>query len=230
MNKDNRRIKVGVIGCGIISTAHLNAYSLFPEVEVAAVADIDEKAAKEKAGEFQTKYYLDYHQMLKEEKLDGVSVCVPQFLHLEVCSALIEKGINILCEKPTGKDAREAQEILARAKKKQGLILMTAYCWRFAEPIVKVKEFISQGRLGKLLMFRLRFGAYKYHYVKGVKGNWAANPPPQSDAGEVNTNRGSEESFDYPATRRMTGKAGKAKKTPNDTTPSEVQPSGKPRL
>lgn len=63
-----------------------------------------------------------------------------------------------------------------------------------------------------------------------AKGNWEANPPAQNDAGEVNQSRGMEGDANVNAPQRKTGKVGTPTEKPNTTIPSEMQPSGKPRL
>lgn len=62
------------------------------------------------------------------------------------------------------------------------------------------------------------------------KGNWNANPGPQSDAGNVDNDRGMDGSFDYMAPNRKTGKVGSGKMVPNEPNKSDVAPDGKPKL
>lgn len=163
-----KRDKIAVIGCGEISEAHLNAYSLTDNVELVAVADVDEEKGKTQAQKFDTNYYLDYKEMLHKEKPDGVSICLPTFLHKGVALDAIKRRINILCEKPLAATCAEAQEMIRRARQND-VFLMTGFCWRFHPPIVKIKEYISQGKLGRILMFRLRFGG-----DKNKVGQWSS--------------------------------------------------------
>ena len=158
----SKKIKIAVIGCGVISEAHLNAYSQCDDVDLVAVSDIDEKAAESQAEKFNTNYYIDYKEMLDKEKPDGVSICLPTFLHKEVALEMIRRGINILCEKPLAVTYVDAKKMVERAKQ-NNIFLMTGFCWRFHPPIIKIKEYISEGKLlGRILMFHLRFGGYKY--------------------------------------------------------------------
>lgn len=155
-----QNIKIAVIGCGRISEAHLYAYSLMDNVDLVAVADVDEKAAKSQAGKFNTKYYLNYKEMLDKEKPDGVSICLPTFLHKQAVLEAVRHKVNILCEKPLAAVYSDAKEMVEKARQ-NNIFLMTGFCWRFHPPVVKIKEYIDQGKLGKILMFRLRFGGYK---------------------------------------------------------------------
>lgn len=157
---DGNKVRVGIIGCGIISEAHLYAYSQCDDVDLVAVADINEKLANVQAEKYHTKYYLDYSEMLDNEKLDGVSICVPQFLHKRIGIDCLKLHINVLCEKPLAISVEEAEEMTIVAEE-ANVILMTAFCFRFHPPIVEIKKYISEGKLGRILMFRLRFGKYK---------------------------------------------------------------------
>ena len=61
-----------------------------------------------------------------------------------------------------------------------------------------------------------------------AKGNWNANPPTPSEAGEVNQGRGSVTDFKYDASRRKKGKVGNPSSMPNVTDPSMVTPDKRP--
>ena len=94
-------MKVGIIGCGFAAHLHANGYKKLPEVEIACTADTDKTRVKKFSQEFNIlKPYLDYREMFAKEKLDLVSICVPNFLHKEVFLEAAAKGIkNIACEK-----------------------------------------------------------------------------------------------------------------------------------
>lgn len=163
-----KKIKIAVIGCGKISEAHLYAYSLMNNVDLAAVVDVNEEAAKFQAKKFDTAYYMDWKEMLDKEKPDAVSICLPTFLHKEAVLETIKKGASILCEKPLAATYAEGHEMVVKARQ-NNLLLITGFCWRFHPPIIKIKKLISEGKLGKILMFRLRFGGYKNR-----AGQWAS--------------------------------------------------------
>jgi len=68
-------INIGLVGCGVISVAHLNAYEIIPEAKVVAVCDIDETLAIRRAKEYGIKsYYTNLYKMLKSEEIDVVDV------------------------------------------------------------------------------------------------------------------------------------------------------------
>ena len=73
--------RIGLIGSGYIGTVHAAAYQRIPNAELVAVADINEVAGKKIADEFTCKYYQQAEDMLLNEEIDVVDICLPTFLH-----------------------------------------------------------------------------------------------------------------------------------------------------
>lgn len=145
-------IKVCVISCGMIANkAHIPAYlHRKDKYYVAAVCDINEKAAKETAERFGIKnFYSDAEEMLSKEKPDLVSVCVPNSLHKEYIMLALSYGANVIGEKPLAykyKDAVEMYEAAAKAKKR----LIACQSMRFLPERIAAKELIDEGVLGDI--------------------------------------------------------------------------------
>jgi len=166
------KINVGVIGAGSIGKIHLQAYTSIPDVRVSAVVDIIEDRARQAAESFGIpKYYTDYREMLEKEKLDAVSVCVPNYLHSPMTVDALNAGVNVICEKPMAINAKEAQKMVdaARANNK---ILMVALCWRFSDEAKTIKEFINQGYLGNI--YYAKVGILRLSGIPGM-GGWFTN-------------------------------------------------------
>lgn len=151
-----RRIKVGIIGCGEIAAQHIRGYSECEEVRIAAGADVDIQKAIDVAGPDHA--HTSFHEMLGREELDVVSVCTPPKFHSDAVTAALQAGVDVLCEKPLAMNAAEAGRMVERAKE-TGRLLVTAFCHRFHEPVVRAREIIRSGRIGKVTMMRNRFGA-----------------------------------------------------------------------
>ena len=76
-------LKIGIVGCGWAGERHAKAYFSIEDIEVLAVADIDEKKAKGLATRWAVKaWYKDYRKLLKDPKIDAVSICVPHYFCL----------------------------------------------------------------------------------------------------------------------------------------------------
>ena len=144
-------IGVGVVGCGFVGYgAHVPAFSSIEGSRLVAVADADTGRLNKIAKKFGVKTYQGYAELVKDPEIQAVVVSVPTTLHAEVALAAIDAGKHVLCEMPLAASLKQADEIIAAAKRK-GVYLMPSLTFRFSPPFVKVKELIDQGRLGEPL-------------------------------------------------------------------------------
>ena len=146
------KLKVGVIGTGMIATAgHIPAWkSLKDDVEIVAVADILEDRAKLVAKtEGIPHAYGDWQKMLKEADLDIVSVCTPNAYHKEQTIAALQAGAHVLCEKPVATSAADA-EAMFQAADAAGRVLLVGQSMRFTNRSRAAKEIMDSGRLGEV--------------------------------------------------------------------------------
>lgn len=151
-------LKIAVIGCGSIAqNRHLLEYDANKQVEITAVCDIVEERAQEIAQKYDATAYTSYEKLLKEESVDAVSVCLPNYLHAPVSIAALNAGAHVLCEKPMATSKEEAEEMI-QAAEKNGKKLMIGHNQRFVPSHVKAKELIESGALGKVYSFRTAFG------------------------------------------------------------------------
>ncbi|WP_280771125.1 Gfo/Idh/MocA family protein [Salipaludibacillus daqingensis] len=150
--------KVAVIGCGTISSfRHLPEYEAEENVEIAAVCDIVESRAIKMSEKYDAKPYTDYRELLKDDTIDAVSVCLPNALHAPVTIASLQAGKHVLCEKPMATSKQEAEEMI-QAAEESGKQLMIGHNQRFVPSHEKAKKLIASGELGKIYSFRTAFG------------------------------------------------------------------------
>jgi perosamine synthetase len=166
--RHSRSVRIGIVGCGQIGRWHLDSYKKDPRCEVVAFADTDFARAQKFAEEVGANAYRSHQEMIEKEALHGVSVCSVPSTHRDIALDLFEAGINVLCEKPLAISVLQAQEMYEKAKEKK-LLLLTAFKFRFHDEVVKAKELIAKGNLGKILNFRLMFGGYL-----DMAGSWYA--------------------------------------------------------
>ena len=92
-------MNVGIVGCGFISGIHINAWK-DAGLSVVAVCDLNEKAAMQFAKEWRIpSYYTSFSEMLKNEDLFAVSVCVPPKFHAKIAIEALKSGCNLVVEK-----------------------------------------------------------------------------------------------------------------------------------
>lgn len=158
-------IKVGLWGCGGISSFHRRAYDYLEkqgaDVKLVALCDINKDSFNnEKKINISTDRtsrlpvidhcYTNIDEMLEKEKLDLVDICLPTFLHKDACIKILEKNINVLVEKPMSFSGNECEEILRAAEKSTG-ILMVGQCVRFMKHYNYLKEIVEIKKYGKLI-------------------------------------------------------------------------------
>ncbi len=154
---EKTKIGVGVVGCGHVAQFHLDSYTKNENVKVVAVSDSKGNKAKETSEKYACRAYLNYNEMFEKENLDVVSICTPTYLHKDILIAALQRNFNVLCEKPLALTAHEAREIKPYLKNQ---ILMLGFCTRFHSPLIQAKQWIENGEIGNLLMFRSRLADY----------------------------------------------------------------------
>ena len=109
-------LKVGIVGLGGISKVHLAGWKNIEGAEITAVCDIREERFE---GHSDKRCYTSYDEMLEKEEFDIVDVCVPTYLHIEFSLKAINKGINVICEKPISLNPADVNKVYEAAEKKR---------------------------------------------------------------------------------------------------------------
>ncbi|MDI3486644.1 MAG: UDP-N-acetylglucosamine 3-dehydrogenase [Methanolobus sp.] len=152
-------LRVGVIGAGAMGKNHIRIYSEMPGVELAGISDIDKDLVESLAQQYNTKAFTDYKEMLASG-VDAVSIVVPTKMHRQVAIDAIEAGAHVLVEKPIADSVENADAIIEAAEKK-GLLVMVGHIERFNPAVIKLKEIIDSGLLGKIVSISTtRVGPY----------------------------------------------------------------------
>lgn len=150
-------LRIGLIGCGGISRAHVRAMqSLGQEmVRVVATCDVEEALAQERARKSGTEVVLtDWREVLKREDIDAVDICLPHDLHAEVAVAAAQAGKHILVEKPIATTLEDGWAMV-RAARQAGVVLMTAFVERFEAENWRTKQLLDEGWLGAPILAQL---------------------------------------------------------------------------
>ena len=153
-----KKIRVGLVGAGNIAVnAHLPAYKLCENAEVAAIADINLERAKNAAEKFGVKaYYGSVEEMLEKADIDAVDICTWNNAHCDVTIAAAKAGKHILCEKPMAVDLAHALK-MEEAVKKAGVVFMLAVPNRFGTPNLFVRDLVDKGALGEIYMAKTAY-------------------------------------------------------------------------
>ena len=151
----NKKIRVGIIGCGWIADSHLHSYLKQPDVEIVAGCDLVPGKAEaffKKWGVEGAKCYNSDVEMLADQanlQLDAVSVCTYNRQHAPCAIHALNAGIHVLLEKPFTVTTEEAVEVL-RAEKASGKVLSIGFQPRCDANMIMVRDILRSGVLGKI--------------------------------------------------------------------------------
>ena len=146
----DNKLRIGVIGVGQIGQVHLENYKAIPEVEVVAIADMNEPHARSVAVRYGIPdSYADFHDLLARPEIQAVDVCLHNNLHMPVSVAALQAGKHVYCEKPMAGSYRDA-EIMFQTASAQGLKLSIQLSTLFSNETKAARFLIDQGLLGRL--------------------------------------------------------------------------------
>lgn len=154
-----------VIGYGGMGTWHTQHALKSDVVNLAGVYDINPEKNKlaEERGIFA---YDSYEAVLADEKVDLITVAIPNDSHKEVVIRALEAGKNVICEKPVSMDSAELDEMIA-ASEKSGKLFSVHQNRRFDVDFLAMKQIKQSGELGELINIESRI-----HGSRGIPSDW----------------------------------------------------------
>jgi predicted dehydrogenase len=163
--KDDRRIKVGVLGCGpIAQAAHFESATKARNAELYAICDVAEDLLQRMAATHAAeKTFASYDAMLADPALDAVIIATSDVFHVEASKAALKAGKHVLCEKPLGISVEEAED-LRGVVKASGKLLQVGHMKRFDPGLESAKAFID-GEIGEVLALKAWYCDSTHRYA-----------------------------------------------------------------
>ena len=153
--------RIGFIGAGGIAHRHFGVLDQFDDVEIVAIADVDETRAQEAAARYGAHVFGDADAMLADVAVDALYICVPPFAHGAPERAALAAGLPFFVEKPVALDLATAEEIAAGVAA-AGLVTAVGYHWRYLDTVDEVR------------------GLLDHNPARLMSGYWLdSTPPPQ---------------------------------------------------
>lgn len=139
-----------VIGCGDISTIHFAALATMDNAELVAVCDTDPDRLQAAEAAHGVPGYADYLDMLQKVRPDVVHVCTPHHLHASVAADCLERGVNVIVEKPLAHTLAEGQRLIEVAERSEAKI---AVCFqnRYNATSQAMHQLLATGDLGAVV-------------------------------------------------------------------------------
>jgi predicted dehydrogenase len=167
---ESKKIKFAVVGCGHIGKRHAEMIMGNPEAELVALSD---NAPKDNLGieKYDVPFYRSIEELLNDGlDIDVVNICSPNGLHSSQASLALDKGCNVVVEKPIGLSKAKCEDVIFKALRnnKQVFAVMQN---RYSPPSVWIKELIENKVLGDIFMVQLNcYWNRDDRYYK--KGGW----------------------------------------------------------
>lgn len=171
----NKKMKIGVIGCG--KQAYKHVPSLRKLGFDVAVADLDEDLAGRLAAELQVEQYPSFQDILEDENIRAVSICTPTPTHYSIIKDVISAGKHFFSEKPLASSYQEAESIY-KALEETKLVGIVGYLYRFHPAFELARELILDGTVGRPYFATFRLGGRGSHRIwkhQKDKGGGAVN-------------------------------------------------------
>lgn len=171
----NRKIRVGVVGCGRISRNHFDSINLHKEnMELVSICDVDKKVLSFHERQLKVKGYADLNNMLKNENLDLISLCTPSGLHAEQAKISASFGVNIMTEKPMATRWEDGLEMV-RSCENAEVRLFVVKQNRFNHTLRLLKKAMEENRFGRINMVHINVfwnRPQEYYDQAKWRGTW----------------------------------------------------------
>ena len=162
---ERRQLRIGMVGFGSMGRTHAYAvnnlayfYGTLPfRASVAGVCTTSYERSVALAEEYGLGTAAhDFDELIAREDIDIIDICTPNTLHFDMICRALDAGKHVLCEKPLCVTAEEAA-IIARKERESGRTCGMVFNNRFMAPMLRAKQLIDEGRLGRILSFRISY-------------------------------------------------------------------------
>lgn len=156
----NDRVRVAVVGVRGQGRSHIRAYSQVPNVEIAALCDIDENILDqrlgdvEKTGKKRPDRYVDIRKLLENKEIDAISIATPNHNHTLQTIWGLQAGKHVYVEKPCSHNMFESRQIVAAARKYPKQLVQHGVNARSAEGLKEAVQKLREGVIGDVYLTR----------------------------------------------------------------------------
>ena len=177
----DRKIKLGLIGCGWYGMVDVKAAFEVGGVEVIALCDVDSEHLSQSAAEIEKRQgqrprtFKLYEDLLQVPGLEAVIIATPPQWHALQLIATLERGLDVYCEKPLSYDIREARAMV-NAARKSGRIVQIGFQRRQSPAFQAVRQYLQGGQPGRIVCVEANI-----HYTAGTLDATPQAPPASLD-------------------------------------------------
>ncbi len=146
-----KKLKVGLIGTGLIGKQHAESIMRIPGLELVAIVEPNKAVLEQQKAFFGVNAYADYREMIENEKPDVIHNCTPNTAHYEINKYALERGIHVYSEKPLAVTVAEGENLVRLAKEK-GLAGGVNFNYRNNAMVQEMRARMAEGDAGRLFI------------------------------------------------------------------------------
>jgi myo-inositol 2-dehydrogenase / D-chiro-inositol 1-dehydrogenase len=165
------KLRVGIIGTGMMGFEHINNFKLMPEVEITALADPTQRMLDTASNMMNGREVATFDNaaaLVKSGKVDAVLIASPNHSHGDVLQPVFDTDLHVLCEKPLCTTPEEAARIADQADQHKG-VFWVGMEYRFMPPAARFISRVHGGDVGRLIMVSIR--EHRFPFLQKV-GDW----------------------------------------------------------
>lgn len=154
-----RKVKLAVLGAGLIGRRHIQHVLAEPQAELLAVVDpmpLGQQIARESVA----KWFPSFAAMIETDRPDGIIIATPNQVHVANGLEAVAAGVPALIEKPIAGDMAAGEKLIGAAEA-AGVPLLVGHHRRHNPMIQKAKKIIDSGELGRVLVANAMFWLFK---------------------------------------------------------------------
>lgn len=164
----HEKLRVGIAGYGVVGQRRRQFIDQHPRLQTVAVCDQTFPGVGSFDG---VRCFTDYRQLVGQEPLDVLFVCLPNYLAPEATIAGLERGMHVFCEKPPGRDVSDIKRVIEAEKQHPGLLLKYGFNHRYHDSVREALRLVRSGELGEIINLRAVYGKSK---IIPFSGGWRA--------------------------------------------------------
>lgn len=165
-------MRVGIIGGGFGLNVQAPIIKTHPKLRITAVSTMHRHRIPEALSEEDSPvHYQQWTKMLDNEELDLLFVSSLPIYHYEMVKYALEKGVNVVCEKPFTMNRSESEELLNLSIINNSKVIID-FEWRYLPVRQKMKELIRNNRIGEIIHFDYHISTPQYENLQSTKRGW----------------------------------------------------------
>lgn len=165
-------LNVGLIGLGTVSIVHTRAIKELSQSRLVAICDVDESRKEEEPS---VAFYTDVDDMLENEDLDVVHICLPHYLHDEAALKCVKAGVHVMLEKPVSVNYDRSRQLYENTKKYKDVKIGVTFQNRLNRTVIELKNILKKEQ-SKILAIKGEVPWYRpesYYTLKPWRGKIA---------------------------------------------------------